>query len=79
VEVPGVVHVGPGERHIAELLLVGFVLPQRGLDPAEAESLQRQLRPTGVLVLRGTSSLSDLGTPMFGQRMRGERGRHAAK
>ena len=60
VEVPGVVHVGPGERHVEELLLVGFVLPHGGFDAAEAEGFHRQLRAIGGgAVLRG--GLSGLG------------------
>lgn len=36
VVVLGVVHIGPGEGHVIEFLLVGLVLPHVGLDPAEA-------------------------------------------
>lgn len=60
VIVLGVVHVGPGEGHVEELLLVGFVLPHGGFDAAETEGLHRKFGPGGgVLGLRG--GLSDLG------------------
>jgi hypothetical protein len=60
VEVPGVVHVGPGEGHVEELLLVGFVLPHGGFDPAESEGLDREFGAVaGVPGLRG--GLSGLG------------------
>ncbi|SUS07248.1 hypothetical protein DF3PB_40045 [uncultured Defluviicoccus sp.] len=59
VIVLGVVHVGPGEGHVVEFLLVGFVLPHGGFNPAEAEGFHRQLGAGGGFGSRG--GLSGLG------------------
>jgi hypothetical protein len=58
-EIPAFVHVCPGEGHVIELLLVGFVLPNGGFDPTEAESFRRQLGAGSRLGKRG--GLSGLG------------------
>jgi hypothetical protein len=53
----GVVHVGPSEGHVVELGLVGFVFPNRGFDPPEAECCHRWFGAGGgVLDWRGRGS-----------------------
>ena len=46
------VYVGPGERDAVEFLLLAFILPHCGFNPAKAEGLHGQVRGgSGVLVL----------------------------